>query len=480
MKTCLLILGWCVAFLVCGKLKAQEASASQHLIYATGQPEEAVIPDQNVSFTIKEIAVSGNKRTRNSTILRELSFQAGEAYALPVIIDKLEQTKRQLMNTSLFRNVVVSLRSLQDHDVYVTVDVEEKWYFFPEPFLRVANGTFSQWNERGRKLDHLNYGLKLTQYNFSGRGDKMHVNFTNGYTKKVALQYRGFFLDKELKWSSSVNFAYGKNRELNYATEHNKLLPIKTPDGYLYEFYESSIDVAYRPAIKTKHTFSVGYNYNRVDDTVRKLNSFYTPSNNTFSYPYLTYNLSFRDLDFNPYPTRGREGDVSLHKAGFGGAVNLWQLSVKGTQHWPVSTKSFFSLHAGGILKLPFRQPYFTQHFLGYGDAYLQGFENYIIDGVTGGYTKATISYNLLKTAINLPQNKWFKSLRSVPLKAYVKSYVNAGYSYNPNQTLYNGLNNRMLYSTGLGLDLVLFTDMVFKFEWSFNQLGQNGLYLHQ
>lgn len=480
MKTCLLILGLCVPWMFGGKLRAQEASAPSTLLYSTGHPEESVVPDQNVAFTIREISVSGNKRTRKSTILRELSFQTGEAYALPVIIEKLEQTKRQLMNTSLFRNVVVSLRSLQERDAYVTVDVEEKWYFYPQPFLRVANGTFSQWNERGRKLDHLNYGLKLTQYNFSGRGDKMHINFTNGYTKKVALQYRGFFWDRELKWSSSVNFAYGKNRELNYATENNKLLPIKTPDGYLYEFYESSIDVAYRPAIKTRHTFSVGYNYNRVGDTVRKLNSFYTPSNNTFSYPYLTYSLSFSDLDFNPYPTRGKVGEVSLHKAGFGGAINLWQLSVKGTQYWPVSSKSYFSVLAGGILKLPFRQPYITQHFMGYGDAYLQGYENYIIDGVAGGYTKATIGFNLLKTAITLPQNKWIKSIRSVPLKAYVKSYVNAGYSHNPNQVLYNGLTDRMLYSAGLGLDLVLFTDMIFKFEWSFNQLGQNGLYLHQ
>ncbi|WP_121352858.1 POTRA domain-containing protein [Flavisolibacter nicotianae] len=480
MKICLLFGFLCVAFLFGAKLRAQEALASDHLIYSTSHPEETVQASSDVAFTVREVSVSGNKRTRRSTVLRELPFQAGESYPLPEIIKKLEQAKQQLMNTSLFRNVVVSLRSVKDLDAYVTVDVEEKWYFYPQPFLRLANGTFSQWNERGRKLEHLNYGLKLTQYNFSGRGDKMYVNLTNGYTKKVDLQYRGFFLDKELKWSSSINFTYGKNRELNYATENNKLLPIKTPDGYLYEFYESSVDVSYRPAIKTRHTFSIGYKYNRIGDTVRKLNSFYTPSNNTFNYPYITYRVLFQDLDFNPYPTKGKEGEVSLHKAGFGGDVNLWQLSLKGSRYWPLGTRYFFSLNAGGVLKLPFRQPYFTQHFLGYGDAYLQGYENYIIDGVTGGYAKATISRSLLKTAVSLPQNKWFKSLRSIPVKLFVKSFVNTGYAYNGNETPYNGLNNRMLYSAGVGADLVLFTDLVFKFEWSFNQLGQNGLYLHQ
>lgn len=480
MKTRLLILGMCVVFLSVGKLKAQEVSSAQTLYYSTKNPEEAVLPESDVTFTIREISIGGHKRTRKSTILRELPFKEGEAYLLPEIIEKLELAKRQVMNTTLFRNVVVTLRSLQEKEVYIRVEVEERWYFYPELFIRVANGTFSQWNERGRKIEHLNYGLKLSQLNFSGRGDRMHLHFAEGYTKKIALQYQGFFLDKELKWSSSINFTYGKNREINYATENNKLLPIRNPDGYLYEFIQSSVDVRYRPAIKTWHTFTLGYNYNRIADTVIKLNAFYAPARNNFSFPYITYNVRFLDYDFNPYPTRGRGGTVSLHKGGFGGPVNLWELAVKGSNFWSLGQKSYFSINAGGVLKLPFKQPYITQSFLGYGDAYLQGYENYIIDGVAGGYARATIGYNLLKTAINLPTIKLLKSLRAVPLRVYAKSYVNTGYAHNPNITLRNELNDRMLYSGGFGLDFIIFADMVIKFEWSFNQLGQNALYLHQ
>lgn len=480
MKICLLTIGFCVALFICGNLQAQEASANPGLLYSTREPEIFRIDSSGAPYTIKDISINGNKRTRRSTILRELSFGAGEAYPLPEIIEKLEQTKRQLMNTNLFRRVAVNLTSQQDSTVSVNVEVEEKWYFFPQPFIRVANGTFSQWNERGRKLEHLNYGLKLTQFNFSGKGDKMHLHLANGYTKKIALQYQGIFLDKAMKWSSSINFSHGKNRELNYATENNKLLPVKDPDGYLYEFYQSSVDFNYRPAIKTRHNFSIGYNFNRVADTVTKLNMNFATSNSTYSFPYITYSVSFFDLDFNPYPTKGRKGEASLHKAGFGGDIHLWQLSAKGTNYWTVSPKSYFSLNAGGVLKLPFQQPYISQGFMGHGDAYLQGYENYFVDGVAGGYTKATIGYNLLKKEIPLPANKWFKSIRSVPLRVYVKTYANAGYAYNPNPTRYNELNNKMLYSGGFGLDIVAFTDLIFKFEWSFNQLGQNGLYLHQ
>jgi hypothetical protein len=37
-----------------------------------------------------------------------------------------------------------------------------------------------------------------------------------------------------------------------------------------------------------------------------------------------------------------------------------------------------------------------------------------------------------------------------------------------------------MLYSGGVGIDIVTFYDIILKFEWSFNQLGENGLYLHR
>lgn len=478
MKFYLPIIGICVALMLCNVLKAQEALTTTTLIYSTEGSHVTTTAD--TSYTIKDIFITGNKRTRRSTILRELSFHVAEAYPLPEIISKLEETKRQLMNTSLFRSVVVYLRSLQNQSVFVNVEVVEKWYFFPQPFLRVANGTFSQWSERGKKLDQLNYGIKLTQFNFSGRGDKMHLNLTSGYTKKIALQYQGFYFDKALKWSGSISVAHGKNRELNYTTENNKLLSIKNPDGYLFEFFQSSFDVSYRPAIKTRHNFSVGYNYNHVADTINKLNAYYSSSENTYCYPYISYGMSFTDLDFNPYPTKGKAGEFSIQKAGINKSFNLWQFSVKGAGYWPVSTKTYFRIKARAVLKLPFKQPYISQQFLGYGDAYLQGYENYIVDGVAGGYLKATMAYNLFNAQIPLPQIKWLKTWSSMPVRVFVKTFGNTGYSHNPNIALNNELTNKMLYSTGIGIDIIAFTDLIFKIEWSFNQLGQNALYLHQ
>ena len=57
--------------------------------------------------------------------------------------------------------------------------------------------------------------------------------------------------------------------------------------------------------------------------------------------------------------------------------------------------------------------------------------------------------------------------------------FGNSGYIYNP-QPGDNFLSNRMLYSGGLGIDILTSYDFTLKLEWTFNQLGQNGLFLHR
>ena len=59
-----------------------------------------------------------------------------------------------------------------------------------------------------------------------------------------------------------------------------------------------------------------------------------------------------------------------------------------------------------------------------------------------------------------------------------LKTYADVGYSHNKN-TFGSSLENRMLYTTGAGVDLISFYDFVLRFEYSFNQLGENGIFLH-
>jgi outer membrane protein assembly factor BamA len=450
------------------------------IVYSTNDAS-TITQDTNQLFIIQDITISGNNRTKPAIILRELPFQLNEEYPLGTIVQRFKKAKKQLMNTGLFRDVVVSLKNLEGHDVYVNVEVQEKWYVWPKAFIKPVDKSFGEWwSEKNRNMDRINYGISLSHNNITGRNDKLRVSIMNGYTRQVNLQYFGLWLDDELKWSTNAGVSYSQNREVNYMTLQNRQVPVKSNNDFLRSYTGGFLHLNYRPAIKTIHTFGISYNYENVADTVLKLNPAFSFDANVAQYPELFYKLAYFDVDFIPYPTKGFWGDASIKKKGFGinSSVNLWELTARASQTWPLSSKAFFNLKGVGMVKLPFSQPYTGKQFIGYEGKFLQGYEYYVIDGVAGGYAKANLSRLIFNTHLNT-RSKRFKSLNNIPIKLYAKTFANAGYVYNTHRGE-NKLTNKLIYSGGVGLDLVTFNDFVIKIEWSFNRLGENGLYLHQ
>jgi hypothetical protein len=222
------------------------------------------------------------------------------------------------------------------------------------------------------------------------------------------------------------------------------------------------------------------YSVENIHDTIVALNpEYFRSGRDRITFPEIYYNMTYYDLDYIPYPTKGYAAQVAVGKKGWGGGVNVWQLSARGMGLWPVLPKTFVALELFGSIKLPFEQPYFNQRFLGYQDISMQGYEYYVIDGVVGGYTKATLSREMLNFRIRVPRLKKDREAEYIPFRIFAKMYGNTGYVHNPRPGE-NILSNKMLYSGGFGIDILTFYDVTFKLEWSFNQLGQNGLFLHR
>ena len=60
----------------------------------------------------------------------------------------------------------------------------------------------------------------------------------------------------------------------------------------------------------------------------------------------------------------------------------------------------------------------------------------------------------------------------------FAKTFGDLGYAYN--KKAYQGyFNNRLLYSGGFGIDILTLYDINLRLEYSFNQLSENGLFLH-
>jgi outer membrane protein assembly factor BamA len=464
-------------FLLClagTRASAQLALAETSIIYSTS--DAGGNADTTAIYSIREISIEGNKRTKDKIILRELSFEEGEQYPLSELIRKFNNARMQLMNTTLFENVVVSLESLRGAEAIVNVTVVERRYVFPTPFVKIVGSTFQDWC-KSMNFEQVNYGIKLKQKNISGLNDQADLKWSNGYTKELSLTYSGLSLDHDLKWSAGFSVGHGQTRDVAYCTEGNKRVNFNNANRFIYSHTGGTLSLTYRPAIRTKHTFGIGYTHQTFSDSLGKMNEKFSNRTSTVTYPEIFYNMQYQDLDFIPYPTKGYAANFLFQKRGLNSPVDLWQLTARTTAFWPLSPKSFINLQVTGTIKLPFEQPYTQQGFVGQNGMFMQGYEDYVIDGVAGGFTKASFNRNLLDRDFHIASKK-FKQLNNIPLKVYGKVFGNAGYVYNTSPGT-NFLNNTALYSAGAGIDIVLFYDVIFRFEYSFNHLGQNGLYLH-
>ncbi|HET6994168.1 MAG TPA: POTRA domain-containing protein, partial [Chitinophagaceae bacterium] len=347
-------------------------------------------------FVVRSIYIEGNKKTKQEFIFREIPFKTGESYILQELVKKFEVARKQLMNTTLFHEVIVALKSFEGYNVDVSVQVRERWYIFPVPYFKPVDRNLNQWLvEQKASLTRVNYGAKLLYNNVTGRNDKLRLWIIGGYTKQLSFSYDRLYIDRKLRWGFNFSFAMGKNKEVNYNTINDKQAFLKE-DSYLRNFLTVSAEATYRRAIKTRHRFGIMFTREVVSDTVVKLNPIYFPAaRKSISFPEIYYKMSYYDLDYIPYPTKGYAAELFVGKKGFSKNINLWQLSANGTGLWPISKKTFFTLIAYGAIKLPFEQPYVTQHMLGYSDAFLQGYEYYVIDGVLAGYIKTALTLKL-------------------------------------------------------------------------------------
>jgi outer membrane protein assembly factor BamA len=430
-------------------------------------------------FFVKDIVITGNKKTRPYIIERELLFKRGDSVNLSELVKHFERSKELLMNTALFHEVVISLQKFVGHDIYVAIDVKERWYIFPIPYFKPVDRNLSEWVKQGFGIDRVNYGFKFSYYNFSGRNDRLKIWLITGYTKQIQFQYDLPYIDKSLKYGFRVNFSYSTNKEVNYATleDQQQFYKDTVHDKTLSRMYSGGLEFTYRPYIKTRNTLRLGYVYQQVDTSITNLNPKYFNNNLTStSFPEVSYKVEYNNVDYTPYPQKGFMGEVSIIKRGFNSNMNMWQIGYRGMQNVRLSPKASYSFQSNGILRLPFEQPYINQRMFGYGDFYLRGLEKYVIDGVAGVLVKNTVRREIFSFNIISPFNT---SIQKVPFQFFAKTYFDAGYSYNKSSEENNYLMNRMMYTGGFGIDMKTIYDIILRFEYSFNQRGESGFYFH-
>lgn len=436
---------------------------------------------------VDSIAVSGNDRTRAKIVLREMDITSGDTIYLNFLDDRLEWNRLQLMNTGLFSNAKIGITNWNppDNKLTLKVDLKETWYLYPIPILELADRNFNVWwNEYKHRLNRLNYGLRLYHTNFTGRRDYLKFVVQLGYTHNYELKYTIPYLNKKQTWGLAFDANFKRNHEIQYTTRENKQQFYKDDEKYLLEQFESSLIFSYRPAFRIYHHFDFFYRQSRVDDqVVSELNpEFFLENKSLQRYFLLGYRFSYDSRNIRPYPTKGELFEFQIEKKGLGifSDVNALMVRAKGTHYWEINKK--LNLEnvveaATGLIRQ--RQPFNNSRALGFGKSLVRGYEYYVVDGLDYVLSRNSLRFEIFNKEVKFGKWMRFKAFQSLPIKAYLALNADAGYANNPFYSGENSLDNQLLVGGGPGLDLVFYYNMVFKINYSFNGLGEKGLFLH-
>jgi len=448
-----------------------------------------LLSNKTSKVCIKNLVVTGTKKTKIYIVYREIQFKKGDSLIVAGLQKEMEQARSQVYNTTLFNEVKFELVALDSNNVDIHVRVVERWYLYPVPQFQWIDRNFNEWYKTYKaSLDRVNYGIKFVHYNLSGRRDQLRIYLINGYSRNISFSYTAPYSNRNLSEGFTVGGGYLQKRELAYKTTNKDSLlfyPVdsvtKARADFVYKNWYVNAGYTIRKGFFKKHVFSAGYSYIKVADEVidKKYNpNYFKDSVTSKGIVDLVYTLQYSKVNNGSYPLTGRTAFVTVQKRGLGftGGINMLQLEAGLNKYVDLGKNWYSSIQLNGKIKLPFDQAYINQRGLGYGENYLRGLEYYVIDGVATALIKSTIKKKLV--SFNVPFPFFPKLLTKIPFTLFAKSYADLGYVYTKQQYS-TKLNNRLLYSGGFGIDILTLYDINLRFEYSFNQLKENGLFLH-
>lgn len=426
---------------------------------------------------IGEIEFEGNRLTRRQVMIREMSIDQGSRIPRDSLESVLETNRLRLMNMALFTDVTLVRNWVQADSMDLLVVVKEQWYIIPELSFKLADRNFNVWwFEQGRDLSRMNLGVTLKHRNFRGNTETLGVTAQVGYTRKFGLEYFRPYIDKNQRHGVGMDVFWAENEEIFYQTDSNKLQFVKRPGKPISRQMELAGIYVYRPGYATRHFFELRYRRLQVEDTVIALNPDYFEQGNRRRGIQLTYRMDYNQVDNWNYPLEGWKWVTHLY-----GRWGLEGFDYQAYLHLELGhfRELFPKVYYAGIIRarasIPSQVPYSLSQAMGGNSEYVRGYEYYVMDGTHYGIWRTNLKYELLNIEIrNIP----FRYLPVLPIRLYPKLFFDLGYAHHPRPGN-SFLNNRALYSGGLGLDLVTAYEFKLRLEYAWNQLGEKGLFLH-
>ena len=446
------------------------------------------LAQKEAKIAIASIEIEGNKKTKRSIILRELDFAVGDSLYITDLKPRLESNQQNVQNTGLFVTSEINIGdwNTTQSSIDLRIVVRETWYIYPYPIFELADRNFNVWwTEQRRSLRRVNYGISLEHNNLTGRRDRFKLTVQDGYTKKYELDYNLPGINKKQTIGVFGNIYYARRKEIAYITQANKLQFFNFDDEFQLQRFRVSAGLSLRPKIYQYHTFKLQWSDNSIGHQIGEtLNpEYFLNDQNRQRHLTFWYQFAIDRRDIKPYPLNGFLLNVELQRDGFGISqdVNALSLVLKNVQYFSFGKQKKWSVELFGKIRSQLirqKQPYTHVSSLGYYENVLRGYEYYVVDGMDFGIVKTSLRYEVLNNKMDFGKYMPLHAFKVLPFRVYFSLHNDTGYVNSIHYQHYGTLHNKWLYGYGLGLDMVLYHDKIFRIQYSFNHLGENGLFL--
>jgi len=323
---------------------------------------------------ISRIEITGNVRTRDKVIRRELQLVEGDVFNSSLV----QRSRRNLQNLGYFEEVKLDTRRVAAEDrVDLTVDVKEK----PTGAFTIGGGFSS--------VDGALGTVSISQSNLFGLGKGASLS---GQLGQNANRYNAVYTDPHFLDTDFLMEAHGfatltryeENQGFNQSTTGGSL----TAGHLLIEEINGSLTYTYQ-RVRIKDVDE------SAPDLVKRQAEESGGVSNTSS---LTFALVRDTRDSFTEPTKGLRARAAFEYAGgfLDADSNFYKTSLEMSQYWPIWWKFVGHIRGSIFYGEPFKDtpnlPVQERYFLG-GASTIRGFRNFTIspkdraggDGITGG-----------------------------------------------------------------------------------------------
>lgn len=386
-------------------------------------------------YRIGRIEISGNTKTRDKVIRREIRLDEGDTFDA----SKLKRSYERINNLQFFENVDIAPKPKPEEKlVDLDVTVKEK----PTGFLSVGGGYSS--------VDKLVAMVDITQGNLFGKGQYIKLRGElGGKSSFYELSFRDpWFLDKPLSFGASI---YKTERE--YANFDRKATGFEVSLGKsFWEYWSGSVAYNFERAT----VFNIDEN---ASQTIKEQEGTRTTSSVSFA---LAKDTRDNYLD----PLRGSRNAGYLTFAGLGGTNAFIKMLYDSSWYFPMFDVT--TIHLRGRLgystglfgkSLPLYERYYvggiyTVRGLGYGEAGPKDKSN---DEPIGGEKQLVLNAEYI-----------FPIVSEYKFKGLV--FFDAGRAYDRGETFGTDLR----YTTGVGIRWISPMGPI-RIEWGYNLSKKEG-----